>query len=128
MSDGRAGAEEARAIAFLQQLASMCDETRRHASSDPARIADMLSVFEETLATLAPMLERIGASPNAARDAVVQAAKQAASSHQALIDAMMLELERLGRAIADVDNANSAGEAYASARLGGTRPGFQAVG
>ncbi len=112
---GAAGADEARAVAMLQQLAVMCDETRRTAASDPVRINDMLEVFEETLAMLAPVLERIGASPNAARDTVFATAQRAADSHRALLDAMGLELERLGRALTESDQANHAMNAYARA-------------
>lgn len=109
----RLGVEEARAVGLLQELACMCDETRQSAATDPARISVMLDTFEETLALLAPLFERLGASPGASRDAVLASAHQALQSHQALIDVMLLELDRLGRAIVQSDNADGATRAYA---------------
>ena len=128
MTLSRPGADEAHAIALLQQLAVMCDETRHVASDDPVRITAMLAVFEETLATLAPVLERLGASPSAARDAVLSAARQAVSSHGALADAMTAEIARLGRAITDTEHAAQATQAYASHMAVAARTGFEAQG
>lgn len=108
------GADEARAVAMLQQMASMCDDTRRTASANPAAITDMLDMFEETLATLAPVLERLGNSPAASRDAVLGAAKFAADTHRALIDSMALEIERLARSISEMDRAAHGSAGYAA--------------
>lgn len=123
-----AAADAARATGLLQHLTVLCDETRRTASADPARIDAMLGEYEATLATLAPVLERLGRSPGDARDTLLAAARQAATSHQALIDTMSLELDRLGRAITDNDHANTATHAYASAQQGAARQAFRAVG
>jgi hypothetical protein len=121
-------ADEARAVGMLQQMACMCDDTRRTASSDPARIGLMLGVFEETLASLAPVLDRVGTSATASRDVVFAAAQQTANSHQALMDAMSLELDRLGRAIAENDHVRNATHAYADAQQGAPRSGFDRSG
>lgn len=123
-----ADAQEAYAIGLLQQLAAMCDETRRTASSDSTRINVMLESFEETLATLAPTLERMGNSPKASRDAVLGAAQHASNGHQGLMDAMSLELVRLGRAIAESDQGVSANTAYANANRPATRLAFESQG
>jgi hypothetical protein len=123
-----APAEEAYAIGLLQQLAAMCDETRRSSSCDASRITMMLDSFEATLATLAPLLERLGDSPNVSRDSVLAAAKHATDSHQGLMDAMSLELERLGRAIVDAEHSAHGAAAYANANSPSTRPAFQALG
>jgi hypothetical protein len=122
------GADEACAIGMLQQMACLCDDTRRTASSDPSRIAVMLETFEETLATLAPVLERLGASPGASRDTVLAAAHQATASHNSLIEAMALELDRLGRAISESDYAANATHAYASAQQGAAHAGLDISG
>lgn len=108
-----AGADEARAIALLQQLASLCEETRRTTSCDPAAITGMLDTFEETLAILAPVFERMGTSPAASRDAVLSAAQYATDSHRALVDSMALELERLARSISEMDRAAHGSAGYA---------------
>lgn len=123
-----AGTEEAYAVGLLQQLAAMCDETRRTASSDPARINVMLESFEETLATLAPTLERLGSSPTASRDVVLAAATHASNCHQGLMDAMSLELDRLGRAIAEIGQGGNANAAYANANRPVTRLAFETQG
>lgn len=123
-----ADAQEAYAIGLLQQLAAMCDETRRTASSDPTRINMMLESFEETLATLAPTLERMGNSPKASRDAVLAAAQHASNCHQGLMDAMSLELERLGRAIAESDQGANANAAYSNASRSAPRLAFETQG
>lgn len=106
----------------------MCDETRRQAATDPARITLMLESFEEMLALLAPILERLGDSPGVSRDAVLAAARNVAGRHDALMDAMSLELERLARAIAETDNAAHATVAYDSAQPGSSRVAFEARG
>lgn len=122
------GADEAYAVGLLQQITAMCDETRRALPNDPGRISTMLDAFEETLATLAPMLDRIGRSPTVSRDAVLAAAQHASTAHQSLIDAMSLELERLGRAIAENGNAASATNAYNAAQRVGTQHIFDMLG
>lgn len=121
-------AEEAYAIGLLQQLTALCEETRLAASSDPARISVMLAAFEDTLATLAPVLERLGSSPGGSLDAVLAAARFAVDSHQAVLDAMSLELDRIGRAIAANDQGASATIAYATAHPAGARKAFEATG
>jgi hypothetical protein len=124
----RTAAAEAHAIGLLQQIAVLCDETRRHAASDPARIGQALEAFEETLASLAPVLESLGNSPVESLDAVRSAAHHAAGSHQALLDAMSLELDRLGRAIAESDTAAHASVAYAAQPAAPRIQGFEARG
>lgn len=121
-------AQEAYATGLLQHLASMCEETRRNASSDPARIETMLQSFEETLATLAPIFERLGETPDFSRDAILSAAQHASSSHQALMEAMSLELDRLGRAIVESDRGAHATNAYAHAQQGTVRQGLDFLG
>lgn len=121
-----AGADEARAVAMLQQLASLCDETRRTASADPAAITMMLETFEETLADLAPVLERMGSAPSASRDAVLGAARYAADRHSALLDSMSLELERLSRSIIEMDRGTQASAGYSGATGGAAHGVFEA--
>jgi hypothetical protein len=108
----RHAADEARAIAMLQHVASLCDETRRRSSADPEAIQRMLTTFEETLAELAPLLDSLGTSPTASRDLVLQAARQAAGQHAALIDSMSLELDRLARSIVAIDRGAHASKEY----------------
>lgn len=121
-------AAEAHAIALLQHVAVMCDETRERIGVDPSRIESMLEAFEQTLATLAPVLERFGETPGAALDAVLAAARHAMDRHQALLDAMALELQRLERAIAETDVAEQATAAYGNAKPSGTHPSMDVVG
>ncbi len=121
-------ADEARAVALLQHLSSLCDETRRVGVGDPGRIGDMLLNFQETLATLAPILERVGQNALSSRDVVLAAARQAEHSHQALVDAMALELERLRRAIMENDRAVRTVGAYATASSAGSSRAFEFVG
>lgn len=128
MNARHGAAAEAFAVGLLQQLAAMCDETRRQAASDPARILVMLESFEEMLATLAPTLERLGDSPAVVRDAVLAAARHATGNHQALLDAMSLELDRLARAIAESDHGASAAAAYDRAEASTLRPAFEVHG
>ncbi|MDQ8154396.1 MAG: hypothetical protein P3B98_07005 [Gemmatimonadota bacterium] len=108
----RRAADEARAVAMLQHVASLCDETRRQCAADPEAIQRMLTTFEETLAELAPLLDAMGTSPTASRDAVLQAARQAAGQHAALIDSMSLELDRLARSIVAIDRGTHASKEY----------------
>lgn len=128
MTHSSTSADEARALALLQQLASLCDETRRTASANPDAVNAMLATFEETLAILAPVLERIGNSPAASRDTVLEAARYAADRHQALIASMSLEVDRLSRSIAEMDHAMRASAGYAEATPSAPRGGFEARG
>lgn len=121
----RGAADEAHAIAVLQHMAAMCDETRRFASSDPSRIEAMLDVFDNTLASLAPVLEAVGQTPGASLSAVLEAMKHASDRHTALIDTMALELERLSRAIADNGHSATASAAYAGASAAAPHAGFE---
>jgi hypothetical protein len=123
-----AGSDAARAIAMLQQLAALCDETTRTARDDPARITTMLESFEETLALLAPVFEALGRSPGASLDAVWLAASTATDRHQALLRSMRHELDRLSRAITDVDLSSRAVASYGSCGPEALRGGFEAHG
>lgn len=120
------GADEAFAIGLLQQLSAMCDETRREDAGNPVRVTSMLASFDETLALLAPILERCGNSPTHARDNVLAAARSALDSHQAMLDTMALELDRIGRALADTVQGANAAAAYDVAGSGAPRQRFEA--
>lgn len=123
-----ADADEAFAVALFQQLAVMCDETRRSSLSDPSRIRRVLDTFEETLALLAPVLERLGESPIQVREFLLDAGRQAQGSHQALLDAMSLELERLGRAIESNRHGAGATQAYSASHAARALGSFETQG
>ncbi len=123
-----ASGDAARALALLQQLTAMCDETTRVLPNDPSRISAMLESFEETLALLAPVLEVVGKSPSESRDTVIAAALHAADRHQALLDAISRELDRLSHAIASINVASQVTAAYAGGSPVTMRAVFQANG
>lgn len=106
------GSDEARAIALLEHLALLCAEARDACNGDASRVTETLNIFEDTLATLAPVLERVGREPSASRDAVLAAAQNAANGHTALMEAMGLELDRLRRAVLDSGSSATAALAY----------------
>lgn len=121
----RGAADEAHAIAVLQHLAAMCDETRRVASNDPSRIEAMLDVFDSTLASLASVIEAVGQTPGASLESVRDAVKHASDRHTALIDAMALELDRLARAIVESGHGALASAAYAGVAGPAVSAGFE---
>lgn len=123
-----ARADSARAIALLQQIAALCDETMRAIPSHPERVEVLLETFEQTLCEMAPLFESLGRRPLELRDALLAAAHSATDQHQALVSHLADELHRLSEAIDEANSAARATDSYAGAAAGAPGSQFDTTG
>lgn len=121
-------ADATRAIAVLQQIAALCDETMRAIPTDPSRVNVLLDEFERTLCEMAPLFESLGKRPLEMRDALLAAAHNATDRHQALVSSLATELQRLSEAIIETNTAARATDSYAAFTGHSVSGQFTAVG